>query len=490
MPSAMTSRNPPRDFRRQATKIEFHVQATKAQFDTLFRVKDEVHAVLEELLNNELDEDMVFGIALQFLSSFWNSPTGRLEAAKCKLHPEDTPKISKAFLDPNVLEYIFPIEIVLKTREEVKAQILTDIENLQAHLADKYSPFNFEVDTFVVLMEAFRFMMSHRMQLGRHFLRKNDRNYDDDDEEEEEEEVKQSWINVVPCDVCQDDSYSQYCGSHVCAKCKKFFKEIMRSRESLSLRCYKNQRCLDNFDCVDIKCGKCRFQVCESLGMVSEYYFTEIQITNVINCASCSRESDSLVDIFGVSVCQTCRDFFYQSLENFSFLHYDCPKERNCTLTRDSNAPPCATCLFDKIKALGMVDLYFWKTQHDLDESVDDYEPVHDVVYRDESKCCVCNGKASPSYWLGLKCCEVCKGFVAASMTNRASDAYCCRKGERGFLCPTLESGKTCSYCWLRRLEIEGIIDRWNICGGQPSAWAKNFLNCDEILTDDSSEGS
>ncbi|TRY63538.1 hypothetical protein TCAL_16620 [Tigriopus californicus] len=49
--------------------------------------------------------------------------------------------------------------------------------------------------------------------------------------------------------------------------------------------------------------------------------------------------------------------------------------------------------------------------------------------------------------------------------------------------CPL--DGKITVVSWL-----VGIIDRWNICGGQPSAWAKNFLNCDEILTDDSSEGS
>ena len=28
-----------------------------------------------------------------------------------------------------------------------------------------------------------------------------------------------------------------------------------------------------------------------------------------------------------------------------------------------------------------------------------------------------------------------------------------------------------CKYCWFRRLEIEGLVDRWLICGGQPQLY-------------------
>ena len=30
-----------------------------------------------------------------------------------------------------------------------------------------------------------------------------------------------------------------------------------------------------------------------------------------------------------------------------------------------------------------------------------------------------------------------------------------------------------CPYCWFLRMEVEGVIERWQICNGDPSKWSE-----------------
>jgi hypothetical protein len=107
---------------------------------------------------------------------------------------------------------------------------------------------------------------------------------------------------------------------------------------------------------------------------------------------------------------------------------------------------------------------------------------------RDPSQCCLCDKPAieGSNTFLGVKACEVCRTFLGATMTGGAANAgrYCCPEGERGRLC-SLEVGSLarCQFCWLRRMEIEGMVDRWIICGGNPDLWID--MNMEEEEDDD-----
>ena len=51
-------------------------------------------------------------------------------------------------------------------------------------------------------------------------------------------------------------------------------------------------------------------------------------------------------------------------------------------------------------------------------------------------------------------------------------------------------SKKKCYYCWFFRLEIEGIVERWQICNGNPSKWFEIQKQFEHVLsTDDDDEG-
>lgn len=64
---------------------------------------------------------------------------------------------------------------------------------------------------------------------------------------------------------------------------------------------------------------------------------------------------------------------------------------------------------------------------------------------------------------------QECRTFLKVSLENGRQMLYCCPKGEVGCLCPINED--RCSYCWFMRCEIEGLVERWQICNGNVSSW-------------------
>ena len=63
-----------------------------------------------------------------------------------------------------------------------------------------------------------------------------------------------------------------------------------------------------------------------------------------------------------------------------------------------------------------------------------------------------------------------CQAFLKNSLENDNHITYCCPYGEIGKLCP-LNRTKICPYCWFVRCEIEGLVERWQICNGDSNKW-------------------
>jgi hypothetical protein len=54
-------------------------------------------------------------------------------------------------------------------------------------------------------------------------------------------------------------------------------------------------------------------------------------------------------------------------------------------------------------------------------------------------------------------------------MNQHLQQQFCCPEGELDRLCPVPdEKGHRCKFCWFRRIELDGLADRWVICDGNP----------------------
>jgi hypothetical protein len=85
-----------------------------------------------------------------------------------------------------------------------------------------------------------------------------------------------------------------------------------------------------------------------------------------------------------------------------------------------------------------------------------------EILDRDPDLCAVCdNSAASNESLMGIRSCTTCYLFLATSMDQpELSLNFCCPEGERGYLCKLGDAEKRCSYCWLRRCEIEGQFEK------------------------------
>ena len=64
---------------------------------------------------------------------------------------------------------------------------------------------------------------------------------------------------------------------------------------------------------------------------------------------------------------------------------------------------------------------------------------------------------------------QLCQAFLNTSMKQQSFRFYCCPEGETDRLCKIDDvKGHRCKYCWFRRLELDGLVDRWIICDGNP----------------------
>ena len=118
----------------------------------------------------------------------------------------------------------------------------------------------------------------------------------------------------------------------------------------------------------DISCRKCRADKCRSLGMLDNYFSTEVQHPLSKTCFVCTaRESDdddTYKLVRGHLLCVKCEGFFDQTVEMNQKEHkpgqglafrnlYECKAtEAACLITNDFNN--CKSCLWDKMVRLGL----------------------------------------------------------------------------------------------------------------------------------------
>ena len=437
-------------------------------------------------MNAPLDQQTTLATATEFICKYISLETGHKFIYKHKLNPDSLPKSTKASGDFHCAKDMLPIEIKFACDGERKTVIERNLNQIVTFISGKYSKREFAVDAYLVLLETYSFLLGMRKQLLEHF---------GVTKATPSGEEGPSW----PCDVCGDDCYAEYCGSNVCGKCRHFFVAMMRSRRTVAtLKCsyYKSdgayrdnygerELCTDDFGQVDVACDACRFWKIWRIGMVDEYYETETQHPSAASCEICQKRSLELEYLLGTYACCECLDSFKNGMVDRAFTAYECV----CSATvAPLKGEKCGKCFFDRLKQLGFLELYHLKAQDSLHGASDPKCSVNlDIIFRNPEQCCTCDNRAvDDDLFLGARVCQVCRSFLELSIKEEIFASYCCPAGEAGRLCSldaTTEIER-CTYCWLRRLEIEGLVDRWFMCKGSPDAW-----NEGEMEDADRSEG-
>jgi hypothetical protein len=236
-------------------------------------------------LDASLDLQLVYATASEFLRKYVLSKGGRAVAKRHTMDKDDYPKPSKRGGDQHCADEMMPVEIKFACGAERKAYIERNLSKIISFLADdKYFGRPFQVDNYLALFETFTFLLGMRSKLMKHFGVVKPKEEDDDSDEEP----------IWPCDVCGDPSYAVFCGSNACGKCKAFLCSMMRGRRSVSLRCAKSNDCSNEFGQVDVTCDSCRIRQCRKIGMVDEFYYTEMQQPSTSSCAVCQHDSSDM----------------------------------------------------------------------------------------------------------------------------------------------------------------------------------------------------
>ena len=443
-----------------------------------------------------LDQQTTLATATEFICKYISFESGHKFIYKHKLHPDSFPKPTKASGDSHCAKEMLPIEIKFVCDGGRKAAIEGNLAQIVTFISEKYSKREFAVDAYLVLTETYSFLLGMRSHLLDHFgvtkARPN----------QKRGEEGPSW----PCDVCGDDCYAEYCGSNVCGKCRHFFLAMMRSRRTVAtLKCsyHKNdgavadgveerELCTNDFGQVDVACDACRFWKCMKIGMVDEYYDNETHHPSASSCEICWHRSLDVEYLLGTYVCGDCLESFKNGMVDRKYTAYECV----CLATGAHREPDkCGKCFFDRLKQFGFLDLYSLKAQDGFHGASDPKCSVNlDIIFRNPEQCCTCDNQAiddvGVGLFLGARVCRVCRAFLELSINEEIYASYCCPAGELGRLCSldATSEMERCTYCWLRRLEIEGLVDRWFMCKGRPDAWNEAEMEEEEEEEADNQE--
>jgi len=452
-------------------KANLSLEATSQQIKTLFRIKDDVEALCEGSFSHNFN----FGHVVLLATEFYKSKNPELkEGWKTLLPAEDLPTDE----EQNMAD-IRPIKINMSCSSGTLAEFQNNLKTIFSKLR-KFEP---SMTVYWVLNEVFRFALANEsefMKLTRPKV-----------------SLSQPKKRVrVRCEVCHDWCGAlEYCGAFTCNKCRLFFQSINRERTLFSLRCAKDNQCDLS---VDLSCRRCRADKCLQLGMLEQFHESEMQHPMSKVCVACT-SSDSGDDdvtlrlIRGHLLCTRCQGFFDQTVELNQREHrpaqpiafrnvYECKEEeKDCVIT--STSRNCNACLWDKMVRLGLDATFLTKFQ-----GFKAFSPS----FGDDDLCAVCDNEASDMPWMGQMVCQPCRSFLELSMRLEANLGYCCPNGENNRLCPIINSvlmaadddeeddcrqtslvpvATRCKYCWFRRLEIEGLVDRWMMCGGRTELW-------------------
>jgi len=446
-------------------KANLSLEATSRQIKTLFRIKDDVEALCEGAFQHNLN----FGHVVLLATEFYQSKNPEVkEGWKTLLPAEDLPTDE----EQNMAD-IRPIKINMACSTGTLQEFQNNLKRIFSQLKKLESDMNL----YWVLNEVFRFALANECEFIKATRPKVSL-------AEPKKRVR------VRCEVCNDwCGATEYCGAFTCPKCRLFFQSVMREKTLFSLRCARENRCDLS---VDLSCRRCRADKCVKLDMLVRYHEAEMAHPMSRVCVACTvqggaRDDDvSLGMVRGHLLCIRCQGFFDQTVELNQREHrpgqliglrnmYVCKEEESkCVIT--STSENCHACLWDKMVTLGLNVTFLTKFQgfKTFSPSCGDYD-----------LCAVCDNETSDcGLWMGQLVCQPCRSFLELSMRLESHLSYCCPNGESNRLCPIIDSllmdddetslvplATRCKYCWFRRLEIEGLVDRWIICGGRTDLW-------------------
>eukprot|EP00096_Caligus_rogercresseyi_P014638 TRINITY_DN7147_c0_g1_i1.p1 TRINITY_DN7147_c0_g1~~TRINITY_DN7147_c0_g1_i1.p1 ORF type:complete len:419 (+),score=74.29 TRINITY_DN7147_c0_g1_i1:24-1259(+) len=401
--------------------MELILRASLVQLKNLFRLRDDVKDLLEEVSDVEIDLSTLLALSLEFFLQFLQS--NEVDLSKILDHYEEASGLG---LNPIKISFGDASGEEDEERIAVNQKRLSEVRN---HLKDHFGGLR-DVSEFCILNFTFRFLLSKRGDILSYFTSSSHKTEDN-----------------VPCEICGDLGLrpKEFCDALVCGKCTSFFIETYEKRKEL--KCLKFGNCrLNEGRILDISCSPCRMNRCTALGLVDKYDPCPNKESNCTLCEALGTHKK----FQGVpSVCFQCKNILREATK--------IPDIRCTSLSADVFDLTCEHCLIQRFK-------------HLKDESMDE-----DETSLSKRRCLGCDVALSTNNytpeldlrWNGCLC-KVCETFVLMSMTTAARKYYSCPSGELGDLCdivPDTENSWTqkCNYCWLRILEIGGVIELWGI---------------------------
>jgi len=222
--------------------LTFTLQASTTNLKSFFKQKDSIEGYMKEsgFVQNSTSE--TFYHCFRFFEEHQNL------FQPIEDHLSDDEKSTTDFLASPV------VRIYLSLSQDQIDCIQNSIKSTKKQLSTHFEKVNNSDSTYFFLNCVFGFVIKNQTKFN-DFIKSN----------------FQHQQNIAKqCLICLEGAVTLYCDTPICLKCKYFFRDLMRRRTLLSLRCSKNGSCLSNKKHYDISCRKCRFDRCRLANMVEQ----------------------------------------------------------------------------------------------------------------------------------------------------------------------------------------------------------------------------
>ncbi|XP_040571161.1 uncharacterized protein [Lepeophtheirus salmonis] len=431
--------------------MDLVVDASVIQLKYLFRLRDDVKSLLEEVSAHEMDFSSLLAVSLEFFIQHLDSNAVSISSMKLD---EDLCLYPILSTDKDYQDKICSIQISLDSSETVddKLNNTQGLSLVNDALQKLYATHHIEVNNYFVLLCTFKFILSKRMEIIDYFTLDNLGSEEESFNDELENEKRLERHGAV-CEICGDMDLDpkSFCEVLACGKCITFF--IAHLDKRLELTCSKLGNCRINDKILDISCKKCRMKRCIALSMIEHYDFKYRRIVQMMDsaCDACDTVGITRV-VKGVSLCSDCESFLKSCLKNKDFdgesVTQDVSDEGTNYDKEDKSV------LLKRFKALGILLSAEERKEEDLKRCIGcDACIENNNLIKNELK------------WNGSLC-KTCETFMFMSMTTSARHYYTCSSGELGRLCEILPNSdnswsQKCNYCWFRILEMGGVVELW-----------------------------
>ena len=251
-------------------------------------------------------------------------------------------------------------------------------------------------------------------------------------------------MDLLKCEVCEDEAIGQKFGAIVCNSCFKFFAVVSTINEVLP--CFFEDSCkITKYS--RSHCKKCRLKKCYKVGMD----ISKEKASNVPpKCAVCK---DLAIGMrYNAMVCGSCKDFFLHSVLGDQFKSYSCSYGNVCVIN-PSNKKACKKCRIHKCFEVGMkrdeeLSPQEKKKKAEYLASLQNQKKIEKSQIRDKTRCEVCGDKAEGFRYNAFTC-KACKYFFRSAMKDLRFQNYRCRS--EGNCLVEGEMRKKCQRCRIQK---------------------------------------